>query len=176
MLQQAGCAPVDELKSKPEANTQPSGLLRPRLISIRATVTGLRDPLLFFALLQTDPLPAFQQFLETTVPVEEPLNALSAMSDAWMKSFTDIREDQFSFVCAWSSVPGAPPRVVQTAQLLFGIATPGPYQKRWLTTLPVMRQDELVAWCVEIDMSETASGSVAEVVLCEENMLVLGRK
>lgn len=176
MLQQTDYAPVDNLKSEPEANPQASGLLRPRLASIRATVTGLHYPLLFFALLQTDPLPTFQQFVETTLPAEESHNALNMVKDAWMLPFADIREDRFSFVCAWSSVPGALPRVVQAAQLLFGIATPGPLQRRWLTTLPVMRQGEPVAWCVEIDMSEAACASLAEVVLSEENMLWLGKK
>lgn len=177
MLQQADRRPVDESKSEPEARRQVASSFRPRLASIRATVSGLHDPLLFFALLPLDPVPAFQRFLETNSrPAEEASSALNTAGDAWKRPFADLHRDQLSFVCVWSSVPTAPPRVVQAAQLLFGIATPGPQQKRWLTTLPVMRQDELVAWCIEIDMSEAASASVANVVLSEENMVVLGRK
>lgn len=177
MLQQADCRPVGESKREPETSRQVSSSFRPRLASIRTTVTGLHDPLLFFALLPVDPVPAFRQFLETNLqPAEEASSAFNIAGEAWKQPFADLHRDQFSFVCAWSSVLTAPPRVVQTAQLLFGIATPGLQQKRWLTTLPVMRHDELVAWCVEIDMSEAACASIAEVVLCEENMVVLERK
>lgn len=54
------------------------------------------------------------------------------------------------------------------------IAPPGPLYKRWLTTRPVFRQQELVVWYVEIDIREEAKrGKIPEIVLSEENMICL---
>ena len=145
-----------------------------RIASIRATVSNVDYPMIPFAVLKDDPRPAFQQWKETYLhAIEEQDNALRAVCEAWNRAFVSLRPEQLFFVCAWASVPEAPALVVQVSELIFGIATPGPHRKRWCTTRAVTHQGELVAWCHEIDMSEEASGQVAEVVFSEEQMLRL---
>ena len=156
------------------AKEQPSGLVRPHLAAIQATVTELDNPLIPFALLKLDPCPAFRQYMETSLQAEEGRqNVLCAACEVWKRPFAHLRPEQLFFVFAWSSVAGASPRVVQSSGLVFNIATPGPFQKRWCTTLPLMRRGELVTWCIEIEMSEASQAYVAEVVFSEDNMLRL---
>ena len=156
------------------AKEQLSGIVQPYLAAISATVTGLDDPLIPFALLQHDPCPAFEQYMATPLQAQGgEQNMLDTAREAWMRPFADLRTEQLFFVYAWSSVAGSSPRVVESSGLVFGIGTPGPLQKRWCTTLPMMRQGELVAWCIEIDMSETTSPHIAEVTFSEEYMLRL---
>lgn len=145
-----------------------------RIISIRATVSGLEYPMLPFAVLKDDPRPQFQQWTESYLrEIEEQEHAFKAVCEAWNRPFVSLKPEQLFFVCAWHSVPEAPALIVQSSELLFGIATPGPHNKRWCTTRAVTRQGELVAWCCEVDMSEEACKQIAGVVFAEGNMLRL---
>jgi hypothetical protein len=158
-----------------EAQVLASGYAR--IASIRATVSGLEYPMIPFAVLKDDPRPDFQEWVETYLPeMEEREKAVRAACEAWNRPFVLLEPEQLFFVCAWSSVPAAPALVVQFSELILGIATPGPHQKRWCTTRAVIRQGELVAWCCEIDMSEVSKEAcerLAEVVFSEGNMLRL---
>lgn len=168
--------PADYLQAISAAEAEGQVLLSgyARIASIRATVAGLEYPMLPFAVLKDDPRPQFQQWMETYLPeIEEQENAFKAFCEAWNRPFVSLKPEQLFFVCAWSSVPVASALVVQSSELLFGIATPGPQQKRWCTTRAVTRQGEPVTWCCEIDMSEEAGKQVARVVFSEENMLRL---
>ena len=159
-----------------EAGTEEQlpGIVQPYLAAISATVTGLDDPLIPFALLQHDPCPSFESYMAAALQAQEGAqNVLDTAREAWMRPFAGLRDDQLFFVYAWSSVVGSSSRVVESSGLVFGIGTPGPLQKRWCSTLPVMRQGELVAWCIEIDMSDTASPHIAEITFSEEYMLRL---
>ncbi len=168
--------PADYLQMIPAAGAEAQLSLSgySRIAAIRATAGGLEYPMVSFAMLKDDPRPQFQQWMETYLPeIEGRENASKAICEVWNKPFVSLKPEQLFFICAWNSVPVAPALVVQSSELLFGIATPGPHQKRWCTTRAVTRQGELVAWCCEIDMSEEARKQVAEVVLSEENMLRL---
>lgn len=140
-----------------------------RIIYIRATVSELDDPLLPFALLKNDPLIAVQKYLDTS-HLE---GSIVTIRNAWNKLFHDLRSDQLFFVCAWNSMEHASTRVIQTAGLSFGIASPGPAQKRWLVTRPVWRGDELVAWSEAIQTDESSADAIEEIVLSQRNMLRL---
>jgi hypothetical protein len=155
-----------------EAQLSSSG--HSRIAYIRAMVSGLDYPMVPFAVLKDDPRPAFQQWMEAyQQAIESQENTFRAICESWNRPFVSLKSEQLFFVCAWDSVPKAPPLVVQASGLIFGIATPGPHRKRWCTTRGVTRQGELVAWCCEIDMSEEACRQVAEVVFSEKNMLRL---
>ncbi|HLI08708.1 MAG TPA: hypothetical protein VKV40_19245 [Ktedonobacteraceae bacterium] len=159
------------------AEAQLSSFGYARIVSIRATVSALEYPMLPFAILKGDPRLDFQQWVEIYLPeVEGQESALRALCEAWNRPFVLLDPEQLFFVCAWSSVPQAPALVVQTSELIFGIATSGPYQKRWCTTRAVTRQGELVAWCCEIDMGEEACKQMARVVFSEENMIRLAER
>jgi hypothetical protein len=140
-----------------------------RIVYIRATVSELDDPLLPFALLKNDPLVDVQKYLDTQYPEE----GIIAIRNAWNRPFHDLRSDQLFFVCAWSSMEHASARVMQMSGLSFGIASPGPFQKRWLVTRPVWRGDELVAWCEAIETDDASAEAIEEIVLSERNMLRL---
>lgn len=62
-----------------------------------------------------------------------------------------------------------------SAGLSLVIATPGLHGRRWLTTRPVWRQGELVAWCEGIDMGESdpETTEMTEIVLSEAHMIRL---
>ncbi len=145
-------------------NTEPTTLWLPHIVHIRADITGLDDATIHFALLKSNPLVNFQLLLAQDCSVTE----------AWLAPFGALRIDQIFFLYAWSSIPGASPRVARLSGLSLGIATPGDDGKRWLTTFPMPRQGKLVAWCVEIDMRyESGKMDAMEIVLSEGNMLLL---
>ena len=90
------------------AKEQLPGIVQPYLAAISATVTGLDDPLIPFALLQHDPCPAFEQYMATSLQAQEGAqNVLDTAREAWMRPFADLRTDQLFFVYAWSSVAGS---------------------------------------------------------------------
>lgn len=134
---------------------------RPRIVHLRADITELDDATIYFGLLKSNPLINYQLLLAQSCPV----------LDAWLAPFGALRIDQIFFVYAWSSVSHASYKVTQLAGLSLGIATPGEDYKRWLTTFPILRQGQLVAWCVEIDMrNEGGEMGVREIALSEGNM------
>ena len=139
-------------------------LWSPRIVHLRADITGLDDAIIHFGLLQSNPLPDYQ-FLH---------DQGGLAIDTWVAPFGALRIDQIFFLCAYSSLPHASTRVARLAGLSLGIASPGDEFKRWLTTFPLSRQGEWVAWCVEIDMRYNSEKMKAvEIVLSEENMLLL---
>ena len=140
----------------------------PRIIFIRATMSRVLYPLLPFALLKENPLVEVQRYIEMgSVDTQD-----SAMIRcAWNKPFNAVSSDSVYFVCAWNSILEATPRTLKAAGMTFVIGSCGPHHKRWLTTRPVLRNDELVAWCVEIDMHAAQFERV--VTLSEENMIRL---
>ena len=141
----------------------------PRIIFIRATMSGLLYPLLPFVLLKENPLVEVQRYIEMgSVDTQD-----SAMIRcAWNKPFNAVSSDSVYFVCAWNSMPEATPRTLKAAGMTFVIGSCGPHHKRWLTTRPMLLDSgELVAWCVEIDMHTSQFERV--VTMSEENMLRL---
>jgi hypothetical protein len=131
-----------------------------RIVRIRTAIEGLDTACIPFAVLKEDPLRAFE----------------TLSYDAWQRLFIPLCPDQLFFLVVWSSVPSASMRLVQAATFTIGIATPGPLQKRWLTTFAIQRQGEFVAWCEEIDMSPMkvmGQAPVSEIVLSQANMLRL---
>ena len=147
----------------------------PRIIQVRTTITLLDTPLIPFAILKNDPIPVVEHYIETYVQslTTQPDVQQIAM-EAWNKPFTELSRNENFFIYAWSAVQDVTPKVAQQAKLSMGIASPGALYKRWLTTRPVFRQQELVAWCVEIDVREEAKrGQIPEIVLSEENMIYL---
>lgn len=142
-------------------------LWRPRLVHIRADITGLDDATIYLGLLKSNPLANFELLLAQDCPV----------LDAWLTPFGALRIDQIFFLYAWSSVPRVSSKVTQLAGLSLGIATPGDNYTRWLTTFPQSRQGKLVAWCVEIDMrNESGLTDAREIVLSGSNMFSLERR
>ncbi len=131
-----------------------------RIVRLHATVQGLDTACIPFAVLKEDPLSTHE----------------SLSFEGWQKSFTSLHADQSFFLVAWSSVTTASRRLIEAATFTIGIATPGPLQKRWLTTFALKRQGQYVAWCEEIDMADRmGQASFSEIVLSLENMLRLGR-
>ena len=157
-----------------EEMQQPSQEWSPRIMHIRTTITELDSALIPFAILKRNPLLEFQRYMEknTQGQIEDHASAILAIQEAWNKPFVLLEPDQLFFLCAWSSVLTASPKVRNAAGLTFGIATPGDDYKRWLTTYAVQRQNELVAWCEEVDMRGVQEKMV-EIVLSEEGMIRL---
>jgi hypothetical protein len=153
---------------------QPSQVWSPRIVHIRATITGLAPPLIPFAMLKHNPLLEFERSAReiSSDHIEEQASAKIALQEAWNKPFAPLEPHQLFFLCAWSSVPGASPKVKNASCLTFAIATPGDDYKRWLTTYAIMRKHELVAWCEEVDMRGVQEKMV-EIVLSEEGMIRL---
>jgi hypothetical protein len=140
----------------------------PRVIFIRATMSGLLYPLLPFAMLKENPITEVQQYIK--LHNVDTRNSMM-MRSAWNKPFNTISSDAIYFVCAWNSVPEATPRTLRAAGMTFIIASCGPHHTRWLTTRPMLRSGELVVWCVEIDMHAPQFERV--VTLSEANMIQL---
>ena len=141
----------------------------PRVIFIRATMSGLLYPLLPFALLKENPIAEVQQYVKTH---NADIQHNMMMRSAWNKPFNVVSSDSLYFVGAWNSVPEATPRTLKAAGMTFVIASCGPHHMRWLTTRPVLlASGELAAWCVEIDMHAAEFERV--VTLSEENMIRL---
>lgn len=158
-----------------EQAEQPSPPWSPRIIHIRAAVSGLDSPCIPFAVLKDDPMPNFRCYLEANVERfngQDSAHLAAAIEQAWNEPFAALRDDQRFFFIAWGTVPGASPIMAQLAGLSFGIATPGPHYKRWLTTYAVKKQGELAAWCEMIDMRGVQE-ELVEIVLSEERMIRL---
>ena len=141
----------------------------PRIIYIRASVTHLASPLLPFAVFKDNPFPVFHAAREALRPFASLENAAEVVTSLWHQPFTALTDTQSYFLVAWSAMPRISPRIVPLAELAFGIATPGPYYKRWITTCAVSDRGEPVAWCIEIDMLGEQE-EVIEFVLSEGNM------
>jgi hypothetical protein len=144
----------------------------PRIVYIRADVRHLASPLIPFAVFKDNPLLIFHVARERCRPYALLENAVEVVASLWNQPFTALTEAQRYFLVAWSAVPRISPRVVPLAELAFGIATPGPYYKRWIATCAVSYQGEPVAWCIEIDMLGEQE-EVIEIVLSEGNIVQL---
>ena len=144
------------------------GCILPRVIFIRATMSGLLFPFLPFTLLKENPIVEVQRYIELS-DIDTQNSAM--MRSAWNKIFNNVSTDQIYFVGAWNSVPEASPRMLKAAGMTFVIASCGPHHTRWLTTRPMLWYGELVAWCFEIDMHSSHLKSV--VTLSEANMIRL---
>jgi len=140
----------------------------PRILRVRATISGLHSLCIPFAILMHDPLPPFLRLRDTTEHAAETLTA----GELWQQAFSALSEEQRFFLYAWNTARKASPRMVEAAALIIGVATPGPHDRRWLTTYALSRQGEIVAWRAEIAMLP-APERVTEIVLSEENMLRL---
>ena len=136
----------------------------PRIVYMRADVRHLASPLIPFAVLKNNPLSGFHAAQETCLE-----NTPEEIELLWNRPFEAMAEAQQYFLVAWSAVPRVSSQVVSVAELAFGIATPGPYYKRWITTRSANYQGEPVAWCIEVDMLGEQE-EVIEVVLSEGNM------
>ena len=88
-----------------EEGTQDECIL-PRVIFIRATMSGLLYPLLPFAMLKENHIVEVQQYIEQyNVDTRNSM----MMRSAWNKPFNAVSSDSIYFVCAWNSVPEATP-------------------------------------------------------------------
>ena len=152
----------------PTEETQEACIL-PRVIFIRATMSGLLYPLLPFALLKENPIAEVQQYIKMR---NAEMHYSMMVRSAWNKPFNAVSSDAIYFVCAWNSIPEATSRTLKAAGMTFIIASCGPHHMRWLTTRPMLLNNgELVAWCVEIDMHAPQFERV--VTLSEANMIRL---
>lgn len=139
-------------------------LWSPRIVYMRADVGHLASPLIPFAVFKDNPLLSFRVAQEAHLE-----NAAGEIESLWNRPFSALTRAQHYFLVAWSAVPRISARVVSLAELAFGIATPGPYYKRWIVTRAVSYRREPVAWCIEIDMLGEQE-DVIEIVLSEGNM------
>jgi len=156
----------ERMEKQDTVQTVPVDCGLPRVIFIRATVRGLLSPLLPFALLKKNPMGEDVVRVYTSVERER-------VEAVWDNHFADVLPAQYAFVCAWNSVHGASPRVVQAAGLTYLIASCSPTHTRWLTTPPVLWNGELVMWCEAIAMHPPTDEPV--VTLSESNMVRLTR-
>lgn len=136
----------------------------PRIVYIRADITGLASPLIPFAVFKNNPLPGFHAAQQA-----RPGSAPEEIELLWNRPFETLVQGQEYFLVAWSALPRISARVVAAAELALGIATPGPYYKRWITTRAVSYKGEPVAWCIEVDMLGEQE-EVIEIILNEGNM------
>lgn len=142
----------------------------PYIVNIRATVSDLDSPLISFVVLKHDPLSGF--YAQRDGLQYKQKNDSEAIRDMWNKPFTTLPREQHFFLLAWSAIPGASQRVASNAVLTFGIATPGPHYRRWITTRAVGYRGELVAWCEMVDMSSPQQEMI-EILFTEERMIRL---
>ena len=140
----------------------------PRIVYIRAEITHLSSPLLSFAVFKENPSLQFDAAIEARRPYRSE-NSAEVVASLWNSPFGELTEAQRYFLVAWGAVPGVSARVVPLAELAFGIATPGPYYKRWITTCAAVYAGEPVAWCIEVDM-QGEQEEVIEIMLSEGNM------
>lgn len=159
-----------QVKSSSEQAETSSPSWSPHIVSIRATVSDLDSPFILFAVFQHDPLSGFYSRRESLLSKQE--DASEAIRELWDEPFTTLSSEQVFFLLAWSAIPSASPRVAFNAGLSFGIATPGPHYKRWITTRAVGYRGELAAWCEVVDMSSTQEEMV-EILFTEERMIRL---
>ena len=141
----------------------------PRIVYMRAEIGHLASPLIPFAVFKDNPLLSFHAAQETRLRDAGQEHAPEEVESLWNQPFSALTQAQHYFLVAWSAVPRISPRVVSLAELAFGIATPGPYYKRWITTHAMSNQGEPVAWCIEVDMLGEQE-EVIEIVLSEGNM------
>lgn len=141
----------------------------PRIVYIRADITHLASPRIPFAVFKDNPVLRFHAANEARRPFAHIENAAEIVVSLWNQPFTALTEAQHYFLVAWSAIPRISPRIVPLAELAFGIATPGPYYKRWITTSAVIYHEQPVAWCIEINMLGEQQ-NVIEIALTEENM------
>ncbi|HEU0000345.1 MAG TPA: hypothetical protein VFQ36_05575 [Ktedonobacteraceae bacterium] len=144
-------------------------LWSPRIVYIRADITHLASPLIPFAVFKDNPLLSFHAARETHRPFAQLENAAEVVELLWNQPFSALTDTQRYFLVAWSAVPRHSSRLTPLAELTFGIATPGPYYKRWLTSRAVRYHGEPVAWRIEIDMLGEQE-KVIEIVLTARNM------
>ena len=141
----------------------------PRIVYIRASVIHLASPLVPFAVFKDNPLLNFHAARESQRLYARPENAAEVVETLWNQPFAALTDAQQYFLIAWSAVPRVSLRVAPLAELAFGIATPGPYFKRWIATRAMSFQGEPVAWCFEVNMLGEQE-EVIEIALTEENM------
>ena len=144
----------------------------PRIVHIRAAITQLDTHIIPFVVLKNDPRAAASFEPETRRIYIEQAHNLDEVRVWWDGPLHELPVRQNYFLVAWSALAGVSPRITPLAGLSFGIATPGPYYRRWITTAALEYHDELVAWCEEIDMSGMQE-EIIEVVLSEERMIRL---
>ena len=142
----------------------------PYIVSIRATVSDLDSPLIPFVVLKHDPLPGFASQREGLQHKQK--NDAEVIREIWNKPLTTLPCEQHFFLLAWSAFPGASPQVASIAGLTFGIATPGPQYRRWITTCAVGYRGEPVAWCEMVDMSSSQE-EIIEILFTEKRMFRL---
>jgi hypothetical protein len=147
-------------------------LWSPRIVYIRAAITHLDSYSIPFVVLKYDPRPGAAFERESRRLYTGQAHKAHAIREWWDAPLRALPPAQHYFLIAWSAVPGASPRVAPQAGLSFGIATPGPSNKRWITTGALGYRGELVAWCEEIDMSG-AQEEIIEVEFSEERMIRL---
>lgn len=151
-----------------------AALRLPKIVHLRATVSGLEDAMIPFAVLKSDPMVDFERYVEEhRHRFEESGDVVGMMREAWNRAFAALGKEQVFFVYAWGAVPGASVKMRDRAGLSVAIATPGPLYRRWVTSFAVEREGELVVWCVEVDMREGRRDGMVEVVFGEENMIRL---
>lgn len=141
----------------------------PRIVYMRADVGHLASPLIPFAVFKNNPLLSFHAAQESWLTGGRPENTAAEVELLWNRPFSALTEAQHYFLVAWSAVPHISTRILSAAELAFGIATPGPYYKRWITTRAVSFQGAPVAWCIEVDMLGEQD-EIIEIVLSEGNM------
>jgi hypothetical protein len=141
----------------------------PRIVYIRAAITHLASPLIPFAVFKENPLLNFRAFRDARHLYAKPENAAETVEAIWNQPFAALTEAQRYFLIAWSAVSRVSSRIAPLAELAFGIATPGPYYKRWITTCAVDYEGVPVAWCIEVDMLGEQDKSI-EIALTGENM------
>jgi hypothetical protein len=159
-----------QVRSTPEQAEVSLPSWTPRIVYIRASVTDLDSPLIQFAVLKHDPLPSFYSRREGLQYQQE--DDSEAIRDIWNEPLKALPCEQRFFLLAWSALSNPSPRVVSVAGLSFGIATPGPQYKRWITTRAVGYRGELVAWCEMVDMSG-AQEEIIEALFTEKRMIPL---
>ena len=137
---------------------------------MRTTMTDLDSPLIPFAVLKHDPLPGFYSRRESLQYQQE--DDSETMRELWNEPLKALPCEQRFFLLAWSALSNSSPRVAPVAGLSFGIATPGPQYKRWITTCAVEYRGELVAWSEMVDMSGEQE-EVIEALFTEELMIRL---
>lgn len=144
----------------------------PRIVYIRAAIAQLDTPYISFLVAKENPLSNLDYDQQARLLYFRQEDSAQAIRDRWNAPFQTLPDSQRYFLVAWSSVAGISPRVTALAGLSFGIATPGPYYKRWITTAAMERRGELVAWCEEVSMLGIQE-EVIEVEFTEERMIRL---
>jgi hypothetical protein len=142
----------------------------PRIVHIRTTILHLDQPVVPFVVLKYDPRIGMS-FEQATRRIYSG-HTNDAIQTWWNAPLRALPPERRYFLLAWSAIEGAPPYVAQAAGLTFGIATPGPSYKRWITTDALEYGGELVAWCEEIDMTGVQE-NIIEMILSEERMIRL---